>query len=150
MLDNERRIDALESALSQLVRIGKVVARDASNCTVKVQIPDSDNMVSQSLPVVHTKTHKDKFFALPDIGEQVACLFLGNGLEVGIVLGAIYSDPDPVPVNSGDKFHVKFSDGATFEYDRATHALNISIPGSVSVNATGNVTINGQRIDLNP
>lgn len=151
MLDDiARRLDALEASRGQLVRIGKVVARDASRGAVSVQFPDADGLVSQSLPVMYAKTHKDKFFFLPDIGEQVVCLFLGNGLEMGVVIGALYSGPDPVPVASGDKHHVRFSDGAIFEYDRAAHALSISIPGTVNVTAAGTVTINGQRIDLNP
>ena len=74
-------------------------------------------MISWWLPVVFAKTQDDKAYWIPDIGEQVVCL-MDLRDEAGAVLGAIYSSADVPPVNSADKFHLGFKDGARFDYDR--------------------------------
>lgn len=68
------------------------------------------------------------------------CLFLGNGLEEGFVLGSMYGAQTP-PVSSGDKFHRTFSDGTTLEYDRKAHKLTASVKGDVEASVTGNVEV---------
>lgn len=139
--DLERRLAALESTVRGMIRVGKVVTRAASNGTVRVQLPDLDNLVSGNIPVMFPKTRKDKIFHLPDIGEQVICVFLGNGLEAGYCLGAIYSDIDPVPTPSGDVWEMRFSDGTDLKYNRAAHVLTADVQGAVSVTATGPVSV---------
>ncbi len=54
---------------------------------------------------------------LPDIGEQVVCL-MDQNIEEGVILGAIYSGLDEVPVISKDKIKIKLEDGSDFEYDK--------------------------------
>ena len=46
-------------------------------------------------------TLKDKFYSMPDIGEQVACLMDENS-EDGVILGAIYSAED-LPTQQTEK-----------------------------------------------
>src|SRR5260370_5931168 len=45
--------------------------------------------------------------------------------EDGAVVGAIYSSADVPPVNSADKFHLAFKDGAHFDYDRVAHLFDL-------------------------
>lgn len=108
-----------------MLRFGIVTNIDELKATARVQFNDSDGMVSYWLSVLQSKTYKDKFYALPDIGEQVVCL-MDKNLEEGVILGAVYSGLDEVPVVSKDKVKVIFQDGAEFEYDRKEHTLNIS------------------------
>lgn len=128
---------------------------------MRVAFPDRDQMLSYWLPVVVFKTQNDKGYWLPDLGEQVVCL-MDEHDEAGAVLGAIYSVVDTPPVQSADKCHFSFKDGASFEYDRAAHALAVSLPGgstmnisangaSIAIDASGNVTIvpgNGAKVQL--
>jgi len=104
------------------LRVGLVREQDAGGARVRVQFPDRDQMVSWWLPVVVAKSQNDKAYWIPDLGEQVLCL-MDEYDEAGAVLGAIYSNTDAAPVNSPDKFHLAFKDGASFEYDRSTHVL---------------------------
>lgn len=123
-------------------RRGLVVAQDLALARVRVQFPDLDNMKSYWLPVLARKSQNDKYYAMPDIGEQVACL-MDENFEDGVVLGAIYSDVDAVPVQSADKARVTFKDAAYIEYDRAAHTLTVSLPAGSTINITGvNITIN--------
>jgi phage baseplate assembly protein V len=59
--------------------------------------------------------------------------------EEGAVVGAIYSAADATPVQNADKMHVGFKDGASVEYDRASHSLAINIPngGALSISTSG-------------
>ena len=121
------------------MKIGLVTATDPATCRCRVNFADHDAVVSDWLPVLHHKTGQDKSYWLPDVGEQVCCL-MDDHAEFGCILGAIYSDADQPPVSSQDKFHVKFKDGTTIEYDRASHKLAANVQGDVELTATGTLT----------
>jgi phage baseplate assembly protein gpV len=105
-------------------RIGIVQELDVLTAKVRVAFPDYDQLVSYWLPIVVPKSQNDKAYWIPDVGEQVACL-MDLRDEAGAVLGAIYSNTDIPPVASLNKWHLGFSDGAAFEYDRALHILDL-------------------------
>jgi phage baseplate assembly protein V len=133
MQDLEQRIKALEAVVNQMVRQGVVSSVNDGAATVRVKIPDADNTVSKELPVLFRKTQDNKDYDLPDVGEQVVCLFLPNGLEQGFVLGSPYSSVDMPPVSNRDKKHYAFSDGTWVEYDRKEHKLTGVIKGDVDL-----------------
>ena len=129
-------------------RFGTVSAVDAATCRVRVRLPDYDNLRTYWLPVLQRKTQDDKDYHLPDIGEQVVALLDERG-EDGVVLGAIYSTADPPPVESGDKRHVRFSDGTTVDHDRASHRLTIHCVGEIEIVADGNIRLRaGGNIEI--
>jgi phage baseplate assembly protein V len=130
------------------LRFGFVTALDESGCRVRVQFPDLDGLESYWLHVLRPKTHRDKHYCLPDVGEQVACLLDGAG-EDGVVLGAVFGERDAVPAASVDKHHVSFSDGATVEYDRAAHKLSVNCVGDVEIVSATHIKLTAPRIDLN-
>ena len=136
--------------ISELIRVGVVTSINPEKGTVRVHLAGVDEEVSYELPVIFPKTHKDKAYFMPDIGEHVVCIFSGQGLEQGFVLGAIYSEADTTPVSNKDKFLIRFEDGTEIEYDRRVHKLRISIRGDVLIEADGNITLKASRIDLNP
>lgn len=119
--------------VNQMVRQGVVTMVNDAAATVRVKLPDSDNIVSKELPVLVQKTQDNKAYDLPDVGEQVVCLFLTNGLEQGFVLGSPYSSVDRPPVSTRDKKHYLFSDGSWFEYDREQHKFTGVIKGDVDL-----------------
>ena len=134
-----------------MFRVGLVHAQDTAKCAVRVTFPDRDQVQSWWLPVIVPKTQNDKFYRLPDIGEQVVCL-MDEYDEDGAVLGAIYSSADVTPVQSPDKMHIGFSDGCVVEYDRSSHAMTVSIPSggvfslaangaSIAIDASGDVKV---------
>lgn len=136
----------LSDCISQLARVGFVTARQPERHRVRVQFRDTvtSPLVSGWLPVLTPRASADMAFDLPDVGDQVLCLFLGNGLEDGFVLGSMYGAQTP-PVASGDKFHRTFSDGTTIEYDRKAHKLTASVKGDVDVSATKSISLHGKE-----
>lgn len=123
----DERVRALESLLANVVRVGVVVSTDPAAHTVRVTFGDRDNIVSNPLPVLAPKAHSDKFYRLPDIGEQVLCVFLPSGVEQGFAIGALYSRADATPAASQDTHVVQYADGTRTEYDRASHTMRVLI-----------------------
>ena len=126
-----------------MFRVGLVKQQDVQGARVRVAFPDRDQMLSFWLPVLFPKTQDDKAYWIPDLGEQVVCL-MDEHDEAGAVLGAIYSSADATPVQSADKYHLAFKDGASADYDRAAHKLAVTLPAG----ATMNVSANGASIAI--
>ena len=72
-----------------MLRFGVISQINASKVEARVRFEDDDS-TSFWLPILKTKTLKDKFYSMLDIGEQVVCLMDENS-EDGVILGAIYS-----------------------------------------------------------
>ena len=125
--------------LADMVRVGHVVSTNNSQKTVRVQFPDLDDVVSHDLRVIFRRTGTDKDSGgLPDIGEQVVCLFLPSGDETGFVIGSVYSQQNtPPPDSSQDRvFDWLMAQGARFYVDRKTGDLVINGVKKVVVTAT--------------
>lgn len=134
--------EQLRDTLAQMVRVGFVSARQPEKMRVRVELRDTVTaaLVTDWLPVLCPRARGDLAYDLPDVGDQVLCLFLGYGLEQGFVLGAMYGKAAP-PVSSGDIWHRRFQDGTVLAYDRAAHKLTAQVRGDVAVTATGSVQV---------
>lgn len=137
----------------QMIRIGNVSSINPSAGTVRVAFSDLDDQVTYELPVITRGSKSNKDYWMPDIDEQVLCLFLpnisGHGVCDGFVLGTFYSRVD-APVESSENVHaIKFADGTVIKHDRRTGNLSINATGSIDIVAGGSVTINGATISLN-
>ncbi len=144
-----QRIEQLEDKVNQMVRLATVTNCYPESGTVRVQIKDADDLVSYKLQVLYPKTGQDKYYHMPDVGEQVVCVFLPLGLEQGFVIGALYSTADPVPVSDQDKHHIKFSDGTSIEYDRNRSALTVDCVNEVLIRSAVRIQAQAARIDWN-
>ena len=85
----------------------------------QVRFDDLDGLVTDWLPTTHDNAQNNKDVETLDVGAQVSC-----------ILGAHYSNVDTPPVNAATKWHKRFSDGTSIEYDRAAHVLTILIGGT--------------------
>lgn len=121
-------------------KTGVVSARDAAACRVRVRFEDIDGLESHWLQVVVMGSLRNRHYHLPDLGEHVSCL-MDARFEEGVVLGAIYSDADAPPIASGDRTHVRFDDGTSFDYDRSNHTLTIDAKGPINITASGAVHV---------
>lgn len=139
--------------IKRLIRVGTVSSVNAAEGTVRVAFAAQDDMVTYELPVITRGSKNNKDYWLPDVDEQVLCLFLpntsGRGVCDGFVLGTFYSSVDAPVENSGDVHAVKYGDGTIIKHDRSTGKLTINATGDIDIIAGGNVTINGQTINLN-
>lgn len=129
------------------LRFGFVTALDAAGCRVRVRFPDLDGLESYWLPVLRPKTHQDKHYCLPDVGEQVACLLDGAG-EEGVVLGAVFGDRDPAQGGGPDVFEIGFGNGDVLRHNRADGSWFIQCAGPVTVEAGGPVVVKAPSVTL--
>lgn len=103
--------DNIRFIIQNLIKVGRVSSVNEKDCTARVVF--ENNTISYDLPVLQNNTLKNKDYVLPDVGEQVVCLFLPtsyNGCN-GFIIGAIYSMKYEPAVKNKDKRHIKFSDG---------------------------------------
>lgn len=139
--------------IKRLIRVGTVSSVNAAAGTVRVAFAAQDDMVTYELPVITRGSKNNKDYWLPDVDEQVLCLFLpntsGRGVCDGFVLGTFYSSVDAPVENSGDVHAVKYGDGTIIKHDRSTGKLTINATGDIDIIAGGKITINGQAIYLN-
>ena len=126
-----QRLTALEGALRQIVRTAFVTELFPEEGKVRVEIRDADMIETYKLPVLVHKTRCDKDYWMPDLGEMVVCVFLPHGLQIGFVVGAFFNEKDPVPVPDPEKRHIRFMDGAWFEYDRAAGVMQVHVPKEI-------------------
>lgn len=107
-----------------MLRFGIVSQIDPTNVQARVSFED-DESTSFWLPILQTKTLKDKFYAMPDIGEQVACLMDENS-EDGVILGAIYSTEDVSTTQSEKQLSVNLEDGSYINADKENQTLTVA------------------------
>lgn len=132
-----------EKRLSML-RIGEVTSIDPASCTCRVTFDDDDGLTSFDLPVIQRNTLKNSDYHMPDIGEDVLCVFLASGTEEGFILGSWYAGEVTPPESSGDKRTVRFADGTVLSYDRAAHKLTADVKGDIEVTLTGKADVTAQ------
>ena len=150
--------EQLTGALAQIIRVGFVTARQPEKHRVQVQCRDTvtSALTTDWLLALTPRASADLHYDLPDIGDQVLCLFLPIGLEQGFVIGSMYGKQEP-PVKDAEKTHRKFKDNTFIEYDRAQHKLTIDVKGDIEIKATGKIstksnadtTINGANVRIN-
>ena len=101
-------------------------------------------METAFLPVLQRRTHRDKALDLPDVGEQVALLLDLRG-EDGVILGAIWSEVDPVPQTDGADVDVRrYADGTVLRYDRTAHRLTADVQGEIVAACTGKADVTAE------
>ena len=129
------------------LQFGIVSAVDEAAHNLRVRLPALENMETDWLPMITPAAGGNRFYSLPDEGEQVVCLLDARG-ENGVVLGATYNTVDKAPAASKDVWMRRFKNGTVIQHDRKTGNIDIQTQGTVTVNApdtiiTGNTTVMG-------
>ena len=106
--------EQIRAFLMNIIRVGEVTKTVPSKHMVRVAFPD-DGDVSHELPVICPNTKDNSDFHMPDVGEDVLC---------------VYAPEVARPTANQDERKVKFKDGTTVTYNRATHELDVVIDGT--------------------
>ncbi len=133
-----------ENCINNLIRVGQVSSINAATGAVRVTFNDKDALVSAELPVLNRGSQAVKDYWLPDVGEQVVCVFLPNGksLTTGFVLGSFFSSVDRPPTSNLKMRIIDFGDGTNISYDRMSKALVITCSGTITIDSK--TTIDGR------
>ena len=124
-------------------KIGEVSSIDPARCTARVIFDDENSMVSYDLPIMQRNSMGNRDYQMPDIGEDVLCLFRGDGFEDGVIIGSFYAGDVEPPETTADRRTVVFKDGTRICYDRAAHTLTVTIAGTEIVfdQQNGSITV---------
>ena len=121
-------VTELSMLLRDYIKVGEVTSVNPSAHTARVVFPDDDNAVSYDLPVLCRNSYENHDYNMPDLGEDVLCLFLPGGTEDGFILGSFYAGDVRPPTVLHDQRMVVFQDGTIIRYDRGdAHALDVII-----------------------
>ena len=121
-----------------MLRFGTVTSINPLTARARVQFAE-DGMNSYWLAVLQNKTFKDKFYSMPVVGEQVACL-MDQGSEDGVILGAIYTTEDTPIIETEKQVSANFEDGTLINVDKETQTLTLLFP---NIHLIGNITHEG-------
>lgn len=137
-LDIARRLADLERKVNSISRVGVVSAVDRTKC--KVRVTFERNVVSNWLPVMVKQSSANRDFWMPALDEQVFCVFLPSGQEIGFVIGSFYSDEDAIPdgADAEGLRVVEFSDGARIEYSTEDSIFRL-IVGDIELTITSDL-----------
>lgn len=124
-------------------KIGEVSSIDPARCTARVIFDDENSMVTYDLPIMQRNSLGNRDYQMPEIGEDVLCLFRSDGFEDGVIIGSFYAGDVEPPETTADRRTVVFKDGTRICYDRASHTLTVTIAGTVIVfdQQTGSITV---------
>ncbi len=122
--------------LKNLIRIGHVSSVNEVKGTVRVVIDDQQEIVTDDLPLLSNE------YNLPNVGDLVLCVFLGNGISSGFCLGKYFYEGNPPPVADKSIWAKDFGDGTSIQYNKSTKKLSIVTEGDLELNVGGNLTIN--------
>ena len=125
-----------------MLRFGIVSQINPISVQARVKFGD-DESTSFWLPILQTKTMKDKFYAMPDVGEQVVCLMDENS-EDGVVLGSIYSAEDTPVITTEKQIALNLDNHSLINIDKETNTLTITFQ---NINLNGNINHNGTLIN---
>ena len=126
-LDFRGQDDEDSRQLSMVIRVGEVTATNPGAHKVAVTFDDDDGQTSGELPVIIPNSLENHDHAMPDVGEDVLCIFLPTGTEEGFVLGSFYAGNVADPESSQDVRATKFKDDTRIAYDREKHEYTIDI-----------------------
>lgn len=138
--------------LHNLVRVGLVSSVDPDAQTVRVVFDDKEETVSYDLPIVVPFTFKNKVQRLPDIDDQVLCIFLPNGEEEGFILGGFYSTADKPLSSEKEEYIYAIPGGFVISVNRKAHeVVMMDSYGSKVVFRDGDIIFqSAHHIHLNP
>jgi len=135
-------IQKLFQLIMNTVKIGTVKRYNPENHTATVEFKDFETVISRELQIVEPFTYQNKTYFPLEEGQKVLCLLLPqSGTTDGFIIGTVYDTDNLPPVQDKNKFHIKFEDGTTLEYDKKNHKLFADVKGEIEIIASGNVTL---------
>lgn len=124
---------------NNLIMIGTVSAINEEEAKARVLFTDRDDMTTKEIPLCFLRTKGMRVYAMPEIGEEVLCLFLPNGYEEGFIIGSYYNDAHKVPIADKETKIIKFKNGDYIKYKNGEMEVKCN-----KVNIIADVDIKGK------
>lgn len=139
MIEQSFALSELDRRVSNLIQFATVVEADYPHAKLRVQTGD---IITDFLPWITPRAHKDTHWHAPEIGEQVVLLAPSGELAQGVIMPALYQEAYPAPADTADLHRQIYNDGTHLEYDRAAHQLTAHVvPAGQIMLKIGNATL---------
>ena len=102
-----------------IVQTGTVNTVNYAAGTVSVSFVDIPNSGANDLQMF------GPVYKMPDVGDEVACLFLDNNPARGFCLGKPFSEGSPPPVSGEGIFYVDLFGEGFIKYDSSSKTLTL-------------------------
>jgi len=112
-----------------------IVSEVGAEGRIKVRLPEYDDLITNWVPVLQTLTLGARTWSVPRKDTQVVML-CGHGMEDAVVIGSLYSKPDPAPFKDAKVIGMVADDGVTISYDPSASLLKIQSPREINIIAT--------------
>ena len=76
----EEKANEVLNTLRKCIRIGTVSSINPKDHTARIVFEDEGHNVSYDLPIIVPNTYDNSDYHMPDINEDVLCLFLPDGI----------------------------------------------------------------------
>ncbi len=136
MSDDLGRMDALERAVANMIRVG--VVKTVSGNTAVVTIGGNE---TAPLVWMNKRAHDDFEWDPPDIGEQAVVLAPGGLLEDAFIAGFLPRDKYTSPSSNPEEHVRRYANGDTIVHNNASGDLTIVVKGTYKVLA-GKIELN--------
>lgn len=130
-----RRLATLERRLDNLFTVGKV--SEANYNTGVVRINDGAGNESAKVPWVGMKSKGVTHHDAPEIDQKM--IVINNGQNAFALMGG-FSNDGQKNGNNPKVTRTDFADGASFEYNQSSGAMNINLTNSLTI-IIGGITI---------
>ncbi|MDK1707010.1 phage baseplate assembly protein V [Serratia marcescens] len=124
--------------LCNLARIGTVTELDIAHHTARVSTGDN---TTDWVRWACSRAGDAVTWHAPSLGEQVIILAPCGEMTTATIIGALYSDAHPAPMDSPRAHVITYPDGARFSYDPDQSALDLSGIKTLTINAGEAVNI---------
>ncbi|WP_202391372.1 phage baseplate assembly protein V [Escherichia coli] len=141
-MENRITLPELCRRLCNLCRVGTVIAVKGS--LVRVRTGDNETDWIRWLTL---RAGDCRSWLAPSVGEQVLLLAPEGAPERAILAGSLYSGQNPPP-DSGTAHTMRYPDGAVITYNPATSALQIDGVATVTLTASGHVSIHAATVTV--
>jgi phage baseplate assembly protein V len=128
------------------IREGSVLEVQGSRCRVATGDLETD-WIRWFVPMAGESIE----WSAPSIEESVVLLCPCGDPAQSFALRGYYSDEYPAPSEDPNKHLRVYKDGASVEYDMASHTFTITLPGGgkTIINAADQATVNAKKADVN-
>lgn len=124
------------------IELGIIKIINEKDYTARVRIPELDNKMTGDLQVLVPLTNGDQEYKIPAVETQVVCLFIGDRIDRGYIIGSYYSKKYQVPGGAvKEKIILKYPGGAEIEIDKKSGVMKLDVIKELII-STPKVTIN--------
>ncbi|WP_304158890.1 phage baseplate assembly protein V [Fusobacterium ulcerans] len=124
------------------IELGIIKIINEKDYTARVRIPELDNKMTGDLQVLVPLTNGDQEYKMPAVETQVVCLFIGDRIDRGYIIGSYYSKKYQVPGGAvKEKIILKYPGGAEIEIDKKSGVMKLDVIKELII-STPKVTIN--------